>query len=548
MFQKSNMSGLQGERRFKGLPLSPGVAIGRPCLHSRARRADPGADPLDQVSEQKRLCDSVAWLVRRLDDLASQADIKVGPEQADIFRSLRMILEEESLQARLCELIGGFGLSAEEAVESELNRYEEQLQNAQSAYLRERSQDLADIRRELLNRLSTATPHCLCRDVLYCEIGHCPLANDHIATVSDLTPNLVIEADAYTRGFLAQSGGVNSHAAILARALRLPAVSGIRDLDRQIPLDADLLINGDTGEVIVNPSRKTIGRVKTRLASGRRDLTVHPPVAVLRVLATLDTTHGIEAALKVRAEGIGLYRTEMEALRAGKLPTEEEQESRYAAVLRAMVPNPVYIRLFDFGGDKTLAREKMPAPHGSASGCRGAQYLLTHPDLFEAQARALARASVQGRIHVTYPMITDVEQFQRLRDEFEQAVAGLPSIDLVHGVMLEIPSACLQVRRMLQEADFGCVGTNDLIQYLFGQSRADQGPSNRTWCEHPVLWEIIEAMADASRETGKPLSICGELASDPRFVNRAIGIGINTVSTNPADVAGIRKSLDRSLG
>ena len=543
MVQKSNLSGLRRERRFKGRPLSPGVAIGRPCLYVQSRNAERIVDAPDQVSERQRLGESIAWLARRLDALAVEAHDKLGPEQADIFRSLRMILEDDILQARFFELIEDYGLSAEEAVERELNRYQDQLQKARSDYLRERSEDIGDIRRELLGRLGAARSHRVCRDSTYCEIGHCPLANDHIATVSELTPNLVIETNRHTRGLLAQSGGVNSHAAILARALRLPAVSGLQNIHRQIPPDADLVINGDTGEVIVNPSRETISRLTRQAANAGSGLAIHPPVAGLRVLATLDTAQGLEAALKVRAEGIGLYRTEMEALRSGRLPSEEDQENRYAKVVGAMAPAPVYIRLFDFGDDKTLARKDTPSGRVGASGLRGAQYLLAHPELLRSQARAMARASVNGTIRVTYPMISDVEQFQRLRQAFEQAVADLPASALLHGVMLEVPSACLQAQRMLEEADFGCVGTNDLVQYLFGQSRTGQGASNRAWCEHPVLWDLMEAMAAASRRTGKPLSVCGELACEPRFVSRAMDIGINTISTNPADVAGIRRSL-----
>ncbi len=543
MAQKSKLSGGRGERRFRGLPLSPGVAIGRPCHYFQSRKRGLGADTLEQVSEQQRLRDAVARLVRRLDELAAETDIKLGSEQADIFRSLRMILEDDRLQARFVELIEGYGLSAEEAVERELSRYQDQLKKAHSDYLKERSEDIADIRRELLRKLSAATPHRRCKDMEYCQMGHCPLANDHIAAVPQLTPNLVIETNRYTRGLLAQSGGVNSHGAILARALRLPAVSGLRNVYRQIPPDADLVINGDTGEVIVNPSRETLSELKRQAASRGADLAVHPPVAGLRVLATLDTTQGLKAALEVRAEGIGLYRTEMEALRAGRLPSEEEQKDQYAKVVRTMAPTPVYIRLFDFGDDKTLARRDMPSGQGAASGLRGTQYLLANRELLGSQARAVARASVHGAIRVTYPMISDVEQFQRIRQAFEQAVADLPAPRLLHGVMLEVPSACLQVDRMLEEADFGCVGTNDLVQYLFGQSRAVQATSSRAWCEHPVLWDLMEAMAAASRRTGKPLSICGELASEPRFVSRAMEIGIDTVSATPAEVSGIRRSL-----
>jgi phosphoenolpyruvate-protein kinase (PTS system EI component) len=272
------------------------------------------------------------------------------------------------------------------------------------------------------------------------------------------------------------------------------------------------------------------------------------PVPGLRVMANIERSAGVHEALAARAEGIGLYRTEMEVLADGRLAGETEQFARYREVVRTIASRPVCIRLLDFGADKSAACLHLPREEAGAAGLRGARLLLAHPELLRDQARALARASRHGPIHVLYPMIVDLDQFLALRALFDSFVADLRPPALLHGVLFEVPSACLQARQLLHAADFGCIGTNDLVQYLFAGDRGCGAiTGNPSLEEASVLWRVIEDLSSAGREAGKPLAVCGELAGNPGFTSRILQAGITTVSTSPPCIAGVRLAASRLL-
>ncbi len=486
-------------------------------------------------------------MIQRLDVLVGDAEVQLGSGEADIFRVHRMILEDGTFQERLFEAIEGRGLSAEDAVQSQLDLYQKELLAADSEYLRQRVADFTEIQQGLLDRLRRAKPSLCCREMAHCNMGQCRLGNDHILVANELVPSLVIDMDCHTVGFLVEKGGPTAHAAILARALQLPAVSGIENLPAAIPLESEILINGDTGEVILNPSEQTLARHRRALAHSRcHTLQIHGPISELTVMANIECAAGVRDALAARAEGIGLYRTEIEALAEGRLLSEAEQAARYSEVVRAMGEKPVYIRLLDLGADKAAAWLGMPQEDNPALGCRGARLLLARPEILWNQARALARASVQGPIHVVYPMIIDADQFRRVRALFEAAVADLNPSNLRHGVMFEVPSACLQARQILQEADFGCIGTNDLIQYLFATDRSNEGIACDARPDHPVLWFLIEEITRAARETGKPMSICGECAGNPALIQKILEAGLTIVSTSTRQIARLRRAARRN--
>lgn len=530
------------ETRLQGVPLSPGTAIGRACFYRQA--ISQRDDVVENVTaEENRLLEALEWMLRRLETLAEEAEVKLDTETADIFRAHRMILASSALQERLFEAIRNEHLSAESAVEDQLRRYQNQLQAMDIPYLRERVADIADMQRELLNRLRGVTPSLRCKDQAYCQIGQCRLGNDHILVASELTPSLTIEMDDRTKGFIVEKGGRHSHAAILANALGLPAVSGIKELAQTIPLDARLFIDGTTGEVVLNPSDETLARHRDTARTDVRSLPVIEPVPGYQVMANIDCSGNIHEAVDAAAEGIGLYRTEMEMLAAGRLLTETEQEMRYSEVIRAMGDKPVYIRLLDIGADKAAPWLRLPQEDNPALGCRGARLLLSHSTLLQDQARALNRVAMQRPIHVIYPMIIDRDQFLKLRALFAAAIADMPRGRLWHGVMLEVPSACLQAWQLLEEADFGCIGTNDLVQYLFAVDRGSTDIEYEDLLDNPILWSLIEELAKVAREVGKPLSLCGELAGDPRFSRRIIEAGVTTISTNPRYIAAVRQAV-----
>jgi phosphotransferase system enzyme I (PtsI) len=257
-------------------------------------------------------------------------------------------------------------------------------------------------------------------------------------------------------------------------------------------------------------------------------------------MANINIASEVEDALAMQAEGIGLYRTEFEFMVEGLFLDEDAQYERYARVVKAMDGRPVTFRLFDAGGDKPLPFLDIPEEENPALGWRGGRLLLGHGSLLSTQARALTRASGHGPVHVLYPMIIDVEQFIELRAAFQEAVQGLPQANVRHGVMFEVPSACLQAPALLDAADFGSVGTNDLIQYLFAVDRNNEKVAYDYSPDREVLWQLMGDMAAAAQDADKPLAVCGELAGDPRYVPTLMDIGISQVSVSTRLIPGAR--------
>lgn len=533
------------ETRLKGVPFSPGVALGRACFYKRALAKPDAASQSDPQQEIQRLHHSLKWLARQRSVLARKTEAQLGHEHADIFEAHRLMLVDESFLSQLAGMIEERGYSAEQAVNTALNLYKKQFAAADSEYLRQRAADINEIQEALLGYLNQVAVCRRCRDTVGCSLEKCRLGNDHILVGEEITASLPIETDHHTIGFIVEKGGPNSHAVILARALRCPVVGNIQNLFTSIPMDAQILIDGDNGEVILNPTEDTRAHYQVTSAGRRHVLEVSMPVPGLKVMANIGQSGDIVDALAAGAEGVGLYRTEMEMLVAGRLLSEAEQAARYSEVLRAMAGKPVCIRLLDLGNDKT-AEWLEATPQDVPAGQRGARLLLARPELLREQARALARASVHGLIHVLYPMISNIEQFLDLRALFDQAVADLQPARLQHGVLFEVPAACLAARQLMQVADFGCIGTNDLIQYLFAVDRSEGGMAAHTCFESDaVLWEIIQKLSRTAAQAGKPMAICGELAGNPKLTGRIMQCGLTSISTSPSRIARVRQAAQK---
>lgn len=540
------MDGTVAEIRLVGVPISPGVGLGIPCILRFPAYEDPHRLSAQPDDEEQRLLDSLAWMCERLEELALTAEAKLGPQSGEIFRSHLMILEDPVLRRQLFEAIERDKLRAEQAVNTHLESYERRLSNASDAYLRQRAEDIADLRRTLVSRLRSQGDGLFCRHTAHCPVGSCSHASVHIIVARELTPSLVMEADPQTVGFVVETCGATSHAAILARALRLPVVSGIRGAPDVIPANSLLLLDGDRGQLFLDPSDTTLSHFTNLRRSGReRPSTTHAPVPGFEVLANIDTASGVRAARAAGAEGIGLYRTEVEALLEGRLLTEEEQADRYAAVLAEMGDLPVYIRLLDIGADKVADWLELPREENPALGCRGARLLLARPELLRVQARALARAAARRPLHVIYPMIVDAQQFCRLKAAFEEFVADLPAAQTRHGVMFEVPSACLDPEGLLKVADFGCIGTNDLVQYLFAADRNHDGLAGEGLMDHPILWTVITSLAAASARHERAISVCGEIGGNPAYTERLMEAGIRQVSVSAHAVSEVREAAAR---
>jgi phosphoenolpyruvate-protein kinase (PTS system EI component) len=529
------------ETRLKGEPLAPGIAFGRACFYDARSTAADSAPRTGPLREARRLADSLKWLARQRSVLAHNARVKLGEEYAEIFQAHRLMLSDEAFQSPLVRRVEEHGWSAEQAVEVELTLCMQQFESADSEYLQQRAADIREIQRALLGQLRQTVDCRHCRDADGCGVGHCRQGNDHILVGAEIGASLPIQTDEHTVGFIIDNGGPNCHAVILARALRRPVIGNVHDLPDCIPADAQILVNGNTGEVILNPSPQTLSRHRHALHAGGHSLSPSAPVAGLRVMANIEQSGDVQDALAAGAEGVGLYRTEMELLVAGRPLSESEQAERYARVVRSMAGKPVCIRLFDLGADKSANWLATAGEGDTAVGQRGARLLLARPELLRAQARALARASRHGPIHVLYPMIVDLGQFLELRALFDRAVADLQPTELQHGVLFEVPAACLAARQIMAAADFGCIGTNDLVQYLYAQDRGAGESAGQSGLESDeLLWELIGQLSQVARRAGKTMAICGELAANPDMTGHIMRAGIDVISVSPSCIEKVR--------
>ncbi len=532
------------ETRFTGLPISSGVVLGRVCLFNENRHGNLTMYKVagDGITREKnRLRQAISVATDQLAVLVEKVAERIGPAEAQIFEAQKMITGDAVLVDEVLENIETLNINAESAVTRVLDVYETRLSEVDNEYIKERASDVGEIRRRVLDVLGNMNPSLQCGGEEHCQRGR-----NRIVATEELTASLTVELDTeQTVGFVTERGGPTSHAAILARALGIPAVSGIKGIHNLLSCGTELLLNGDTGEVVIWPSEETIARARLEQSTVVPDRAVVAPVSGLTVLANISRASDVAEAVAQQAEGIGLYRTEFDFLLEGRMLGEDEQYERYASVVRAMDGRSVCFRLLDIGGDKAAPLFNLPREDNPYLGLRGSRLLLDRTELLQTQARALARASAHGPVDVLYPMIVELEQFLALKRIFLEAAGELAVGQLRHGVMFEVPSACLEARQLLEAADFGSIGTNDLIQYLFAVDRNNELVAYDYTPDRPVFWSVLGQIAAAACETGRPVSVCGEMAANPEFLPRLMKLGLTRLSVSPRHIPQLRAAAKR---
>jgi phosphotransferase system enzyme I (PtsI) len=347
------------------------------------------------------------------------------------------------------------------------------------------------------------------------------------------------------RGFVTEHGGVSSHAAIIARSLGIPAVTGVRGITDVVRCGDMVLLDGDSGRVFLNPVDDVVKKVITvaDVRAQEKCAIASPPG--MEVLANASIIEDVRQANLFKADGIGLYRTEIMFIREDRLLTQDEQYERYRKVVDEMKGKPVTFRLLDVGGDKPLPFLRIQKESNPYLGWRGARFLLGNPDIFSDQVQALGRVAKNVKIKILFPMVVDEKQQRMLVEGVREVLASVPGAaeNIRLGAMFEVPSACMQARQIFKLVDFGSIGSNDLIQYLFAVDRNNEQVSADYNPEHPVLWELLKNMVSAARETGRELSICGEMAGREGLVTRLLEIGIRSLSVSPRLIPLVRNEM-----
>ena len=530
-------------RQFRGIGVSPGVAWGPaliirwdfPEVPDRTVRADA----VD--NEVRRLREAVEYVVSHLQELGERVLQRAGPEESRIFDAQILMAQDEDFLASVETLIRNNQLSAETAYE--FKALELRALWSGAARLRERIADLHAIQMRMIHRLMGGGG-------ADSEIWSVPADEQVIIVAHELSPGLTVQLDReHVVGLISEEGTRTSHAAILAHSLGIPAVMGAAGVLAGIPNGTVLLLDGQSGTIVLDPTQDEMEQAKIQLSrrhklelqleAGVGDPAITPSGRAITLMGNVDLPEEIEAANRHGAEGVGLLRTEFLLTGRARLPTEDEQTDYFRRVARAFPKKPVIIRSFDLGGDKFPAAFKAPVEANPFLGWRSIRVCLDEPQVFRPQVRAVLRAAVGNNIQLMLPLVTTVQEVLESREivaEEAKALkdAGVRSADSVPvGVMIETPAAVVMADRLAEVSAFFSVGTNDLTQYTMAVDRGNARLANRFNPHDPCIVRQLHRVLEVGRAAGLPVSVCGEMASEPLSAVLLIGLGYESLSVSP---------------
>jgi phosphotransferase system enzyme I (PtsI) len=548
-----------------GLPVSRGIAIGRAVLvaSSRIDVAHYYVSPDRVEAEIVRLRVARDAVAAELGTLKRELPAEAPGELSALLDVHLMLLHDEALTGATKTWIRERHYNAEWALSAQLEVLARQFDEMEDEYLRERKADLEQVVERLLRALesgpgaSFAAAPAVARDFA----GEDPL----VLVANDIAPAdmLQFKRSVFT-GFVTDVGGKTSHTAIVARSMDIPAVVGAREASRLIRQDDWVIIDGDAGIVIVDPSPTVLSEYRFR--QRQRDLKRerlarlrHTPAVTLdgeavELLANIELPADAPAALEAGAAGIGLFRSEFLFLnRDGELPGEDEQYEAYREAVLAMKGLPVTIRTVDIGADKPLERmsaSELRHEHAlnPALGLRAIRWSLSEPGMFRQQLRAVLRAAAHGPVKLLVPMVAHLSEVRHTLEALARARQQLDDAGRQHGTvevgaMVEVPAAALVLPAFLRYFDFVSIGTNDLIQYTLAIDRADEAVAHLYDPWHPAVLQLVARSIEQARAAAKAVSVCGEMAGDPAFTEVLLGMGLRSFSMHPSQISTIKQRV-----
>ena len=530
---------------YKGKSVFGGIAIGKISVYSKAEQQVKRLKIENVEKEVERYHEATATAIQQLQELYDKALREVGEANAAIFEIHQMMLEDDDYAESIENMIQMQKVNAEYAVAQTADNFARMFSLMDDDYMKERAADVKDISERLLTVLQGE------------ESQGVESQEPSIIVADDLAPSETVQLDKdKVLSFVTVHGSLNSHSAILARTMGIPALVGTK-----LPVDDTVngklgIVDGTNGIIYVDPDEVTLGKMKEfqkielekkkllETLKGKENITLDGQKILL--YANIGNTKDLATVLQNDAGGIGLFRSEFIYLEREDYPTEEEQFQIYKAVAETMAGKRVIIRTLDIGADKQCDYFKMEKEENPAMGCRAIRICLKRPEIFKTQLRALFRASVYGKIAIMYPMITSVKEIQRIKDIVTQVKAELEEQGVEYrepeqGIMIETPAAVMISDQLAKEVDFFSIGTNDLTQYTLAIDRQNTALDEFYDPHHPAVQRMISMAVNNAHKAGIWAGICGELGADRELTKEFLVMGVDELSVSPGNILPIRK-------
>ncbi|WZE69840.1 phosphoenolpyruvate--protein phosphotransferase [Macrococcus psychrotolerans] len=534
---------------LKGIGASDGIAIAKAYLLVEPDLSFNNEKVTDVDAEVEKFKAAINQSKVELTQIRNNAEVALGPDKAAIFDAHLLVLEDPELINPIEDNIRNNQMNAATSLSEVSTNFITIFESMDNEYMKERAADIKDVSKRVLSH------------ILGVSLPNPTMIDEPVVIIAeDLTPSDTAQLNKkFVQGFATNIGGRTSHSAIMSRSLEIPAVVGTKNITGAVQQGDFVIVDGLSGEVIINPDEQTITGYKARQSAFLQekeelkqlvnDKTVTKEGKHVELAANIGTPNDLEGVKNNGAEGIGLYRTEFLYMGRDTMPSEDEQFEAYKKVLSEMDGKRVVVRTLDIGGDKELPYLNLPKEMNPFLGYRAIRLCLDQQDIFRTQLRALLRASIHGKLSIMFPMIATINEFREAKAILEEEKASLTADkvkvadDIELGIMVEIPSTAAMADIFAKEVDFFSIGTNDLIQYTMAADRMSERVSYLYQPYNPAILRLIKQVIDASHKEGKWTGMCGEMAGDTTAIPLLLGLGLDEFSMSATSILGARRQI-----